>query len=116
MRRKEYKKGDRIFYECYDGSIGTDIVLKVEDRQNVYTDGKIEYFHVLYTSPYTMIEDYNCLPMNDPRVKELIKKYRKFDKEKDELINKMVVLLSPYEKTVQEEAITLLKVKLGIED
>ena len=116
MRRKEYKKGDRIFYECYDGTIGAAIVLDTEDRDEQIIGGKPIKFKLLKTGPYTSIEDYNCLPMSDPRVKELIKKYRKFDKEKEEVINKMVVLLSSYEKTVQEEAINLLKVRLGIED
>jgi hypothetical protein len=116
MRHKEYKKGDRIFYEYYDGTIGTAIVLDTEDRVYESIDDKPIKFKMLKTGPYTSIEDYSCLPMSDPRVKELIKKYKKFDKEKEEIINKMAVLLSSYEKTAQEEAINILKVRLGIED
>jgi hypothetical protein len=116
MRHKEYKKGDRIFYECYDGTIGTSIVLDTEDRVYESIDDKPIKFKMLKTGPYTSIEDYSCLPMSDPRVKELIKKYKKFDKEKGKVMGKILELVSPYEKEAQEEILTTLKAMLGIED
>lgn len=119
MRRKEYKVGDRIFYETYPKKeICTAIVKRV--RREYYIDDKgkeIPYkWLVLWESENCSsgIEDYSCLPYNDPRVKELIKKYKKFDKKKDNIVESIVKMLSPYDKSVQEEAIELVKIKFNI--
>ena len=44
-----------------------------------------------------------------------MKKYKKFDKEKDNIVESIVEMLSPYDKSVQEEAIELVKIKFNIE-
>ena len=75
MRWKKYKPGDRIFYECYDKSIGTDIVLSVEEKEYQSEQGYPVKYQWLNIDKYSGIENYSCLPQNDPRVKELVKQY-----------------------------------------
>lgn len=120
MSRKEYKVGDRIFYEKYpSGEMGTAIIKRIKNESYRDDNGEEIPFKwlVLWESGNCSsgIEDYNCLPHNDPRVKEAIKKYKKFDEEKDNIIESIIKMLSPYNKSIQEEAIELLKIKLNIE-
>lgn len=96
MRRREYKPGDRIFYKCFDGTIGTDIVLEVKDSSYRDDNGRVVPFKLLVVDEYSGIEDYNCLSYNSPEVKELRKQYNSFDKAKPKLIEKILNLLSPY--------------------
>ena len=73
--------GDRIFYEHYDGSIGTALITDIKDAQ--YTDfdqygkplkkGQVFKFKKYYTSQYETIEDYNCLSKYNPKVREFCK-------------------------------------------
>lgn len=119
MPKKEYKVGDRIFYENYPSKeVCTAIIKRIKNK--IYTDdnGKeIPYkWLVVWESGNCSsgIEDYNCLPYSDPRVKEEIKKYKKFDKAKDSIIESILKILSPYSKFIQEEALDLLKIKLDI--
>jgi len=79
-RTKKRKVGDRIFYEKYDGTIGTATIKEIEPRESVFNKkgeylgvGKKFKFNYYHTSDTEAIEDYNCLSDNDPRVKE----YRK---------------------------------------
>ena len=120
MCTEDYKVGDRIFYEEYpSGKVCTDIVKKV--KENSYRDDKgkeIPYkLLVLWESGSISeaIEDYNCLPYSDNRVKELIRKYKQFDKERDKIIDSIIDILFPYDKLVQTEIINMLKNKLNIE-
>lgn len=77
-RTKKRKVGDRIFYEKYDGTIGTAIIKRIEpvidtdmDKYgNRLKDGKMFEYNEYYTAVNTVIADYNCLSDNDPRVKE----------------------------------------------
>lgn len=120
MRRKEYKVGERVFYECYpSGEIGTAIIKRIESESYKDDNGKEIPFKWLILQEVANcssgIEDYNCLPYNDPRVKELIKQYKKIDKEKDNIVESIVEMLSPYGKSIQEEFIELIKIKLNIE-
>lgn len=70
------KIGDRVFFEYIsDGSIGEAIVMDIEPRSyKNYDDGQNKYvdidFNMLRTGKHSMIEDYNCLPEDDPRVIE----------------------------------------------
>lgn len=119
MSRKEYKVGDRIFYECYpSGEVGTAIIKRIENKSYRDDNGKeipFKWLILQESGSYSVgIEDYNCLPYNNPRVKELIKKYKKFDKEKDNIVESIVEILSPYDKSIQEEVIELIKIKLRI--
>lgn len=74
--KRNYKIGDRVFFEYIsDSSIGEAIVMDIEPRSyKHYDDGKNTYvdidFNMLRTGKHSMIEDYNCLPEDDPRVIE----------------------------------------------
>lgn len=77
-RTKQRKVGDRIFYERYDGAIGTAIIKKIEDAEYKESQGygkpdKVVKYKEYYTGINEVIEDYNCLSDNDPRVKEYCK-------------------------------------------
>lgn len=82
-RRKKYKVGDRIFFECYDGTIGTDIVIEIKPESYVNDNGKTINYDMLTVwesgNCSSSIEDYNTLPYSDPRVKELLKELKKQD-------------------------------------
>ena len=118
--KKQYKVGDRIFFECVDDSIGTAIVLKV--RKESYLDDKgkkVQYLWLITGESKDGlvscgIEDYNCLSENDPRCKELVTKYKKFDDQREEIINAILEIMSPWETEIQSEIIDLLKIKLNI--
>lgn len=83
-RRKNYKVGDKIFFEFYDGTVGTAIVLKIESKSYVDDNGKTINYNMLTTwksgNCSSGIEDYNTLPYSDPRVKELMKELKKQEK------------------------------------
>lgn len=115
---KEYKVGDRIFYEGdYDGRIYSDIVIDIEEKYYFDNKGKkIPYqFLILWRdgSCSSGIEDYNTLSPNDPKVKELVKKFAKFDEQKDSIMRSLLNILSPWEKEIQEEILELLKMQLN---
>ena len=82
-RRKNYKVGDRIFFEYYDGTVGTAIVLKIKPKSYVDDNGRTINYNMLITweSGNCSIgtEDYNTLPYSDPRVKALMKELKKQD-------------------------------------
>ena len=75
-KKKNYKIGDRIFFEyIYDETIGEAIVTDIEQRSyKQYDNKKNAYvdinFNMLRTGKYSMIEDYNCISEDDPRVIE----------------------------------------------
>jgi len=120
MCRKEYKVGDRIFYETYPNKeICTDIIKRIKNESYIDNNGKeipFKWF-VLWESGNCSsgIEDYNCLPYNDPRVKEFAKKYKDFDKNKKDILNSICKMICQYDKLAQIELIDLLKIKLNIE-
>ena len=75
-RTKQRKVGDRIFYEHHDGTIGTAIIKRIEPwessfdkKGNYLKNGKKYKYNIYHTSDIEVIEDYNCLSDNDPRVK-----------------------------------------------
>lgn len=80
-RTKQRKVGDRIFFECFDGTIGTATIKRIEpvvdthmDKYgNRLKDGKVFKYNEYYTGVSTVIADYSCLSDNDPRVKEYCK-------------------------------------------
>jgi hypothetical protein len=82
-KRKKYKVGDRIFFECLDGTIGTEIVLEVEPKSYIDDNGRTVNYDELITwrngNCSSSIEDYNTLPLSGPRVKELQKQLAKQD-------------------------------------
>lgn len=83
-RRKKYKVGDRIFFEhFFDGTIGTEIVLEIKPKSYIDDNGKTINYDELITwrsgNCSSGIEDYNTLPLSDPRVKALMKEFKKQD-------------------------------------
>lgn len=84
-KRKKYKVGDRIFFEYYDGTIGTDIVLEIKPESYVDDNGRTINYDMLITwksgsgNCCSGTEDYNTLPYSDPRVKALQKQLAKQD-------------------------------------
>lgn len=103
---KNYKIGDRIFFEYLsDNSIGEAIVTDIEPRSYQQYDGKNTYvdvhFNMLRTGPHEMIEDYNCIPEDDPRVIEykkthvdprvFIEKFEKFLRDNNFDINQKYI-------------------------
>lgn len=82
-RRKKYKVGDRVFFEYYDGTVGTAIVLEIKPESYVDDNGKTINYDMLITwksgNCSSGTEDYNTLPYSDPRVKTLMKELKKQD-------------------------------------
>ena len=118
MARKKCKVGDRVFFELPGGDIETAIVLEVEEQSYINDYGKEIPYLWLTTDKsdnFTMgIEDYNCLSASNPKCKELVAKYKKFDKKKDEIVNSILEIMSPWERAIQSEIIDTLKLKLHI--
>ena len=71
--QRSIKVGDRIYYECSDGTIGTSIVTKIEPR--TYLDSGHD-FNMLYTGPHSAIEDYNTLAPSNRKVRAYIKEVK----------------------------------------
>ena len=117
---KNYKIGDRVFYECYDGSIGSSIVIAIKAESYLDDRGREHPYQWLELwrdgNCSSGIEDYNCLSSNNPKVKEPAKKFAKFDKQKDSIMNSLLNILSPWGKETQKEIIELLKIQLKVEE
>ena len=73
--QKNIKVGDRIYYEYYDGTIGTSIVTKIEPRF-YWDNGKRFDYNMLFTGPYSAIEDYNTLSPSNRKVRAYIKEVK----------------------------------------
>lgn len=118
-RNKKYKVVDRIFYECYDGSVDTDTIIDIEDQSYITESGKEIHYQwlVLWRDGKVSsgIENYNCLSPSNPKCRSLIQQFAKFDKKRNEVIDSIVEIMLPWEKNIQEEIIKLLKVKLSLE-
>ena len=74
--QRNIKVGDRIYYECYDNTIGSAIVTKIEPRTYLVLNGKRYDFNMLFTGPYTCIEDYNTLAPSNRKVRTYIKEFQ----------------------------------------
>lgn len=114
----KYKPGDRIFYEWYsDKHIYSQIVIDVSEESYLDDRGRKHPYQWLTLwregNCSSGIENYNCLSPNDPKVKELAKKYAKFDKQKDSIMDSLLNILSPWEKEIQKEIIDLLKIQIN---
>ena len=73
--QRNIKVGDRIYYECYDETIGTSIVTKIEPR-TYWDNGKRFDYNMLFTGPDSAIEDYNTLAPSNRKVKAYIKEVK----------------------------------------
>lgn len=114
MQTKKYKIGDRVFYECVDGSIETSIVLGIEDREYNLDNGKTLKFQMLRTGEYTCIENYNCIPLSSPKIKELRKQYALYEKNKTSMIKKILDIMSPFNDDNKLNLLEELKYKIEL--
>ena len=92
--QRNIKVGDRIYYECYDGEIGSAIVTEIE-LQTYWDYGKKFDYNMLYTGPNTCIEDYNTLAPSNPKVKAYIKEMKA---KREALINEALMFAYPDRK------------------
>lgn len=100
--QRNIKVGDRIYYECYDETIGSSIVTKIEPRTYLVLNGKKFDYNMLFTGPHSAIEDYNTLAPSNSKVKAYIKEVKA--KRKD-LINEALVFAYPDKKCFSKKEI-----------
>lgn len=116
---KNYKIGDRVFYKCFDESIKSSIVIDVKEESYLDDKGRKHPYQWLTLwrdgNCSSGIENYNCLSPSNPKCRELAKKFAKFDKQKDSIIDSLLNILSPWGKETQKEIIELLKTQLKVE-
>ena len=98
--KRNIKVGERIYYECFDNTIGTAIVTKIQSRTYYWDNGKRYNFNMLSTGPYTAIEDYNTLLPSNPKVKAYIKKMKA---KRKALINEALMFAYPDRKDFSKE-------------
>jgi len=118
---KNYKIGDRIFYECNsDGCIYSKIVIDI--KEELYLDDKGRKHPYQWLTLWrdgncsSGIENYNCLSPSNPKCRELARKFAKFDKQKDSIMDSLLNILSPWGEEIQEQIIELLKIQLKAEE
>ena len=97
--RRDIKVGDRIYYECYDNTIGSAIVTKIEPR-TYWDNGKRYDFNMLFTGPHSVIEDYNTLAPSNPKVRTYIKEVKA---KRKALINEALMFAYPDRKDFSKE-------------
>lgn len=98
--QKNIKVGDRIYYECYDGGIGSAIVKEIRpDITTNFYDKPIR-FNWLTVGEYTCIEDYNTLAPSNPKVKAYIKGMKA---KREALINEALMFAYPDRKGFSKE-------------
>ena len=98
--QRNIKVGDRIYYECYDNTIGSAIVTKIEPRTYLVLNGKRYDFNMLFTGPYTCIEDYNTLSPSNHKVRTYIKEVKT---KREALINEALMFAYPDRKDFSKE-------------
>ena len=98
--QRNIKVGDRIYYECYDGEIGSAIVRDIRpDITTDYYDKPIR-FNWLIVGEYEKIEDYNTLAPTNPKVKAYIKEMKA---KREVLINEALMFAYPDRKGFSKE-------------
>ena len=90
--QRNIKVGDRIYYECYDGTIGTSIVTKIEPRTTYWDNDKRFDYNMLFTGLHSAIEDYNTLSPSNRKVRAYIKEVKT---KREALINEALVFAYP---------------------
>ena len=97
--QRNIKVGDRIYYECYDNTIGSAIVTKIEPR--TYWDNGNRYdFNMLFTGLHSVIEDYNTLAPSNKKVRAYIKEVKA---KRKALINEALMFAYPDRKDFSKE-------------
>ena len=97
--RRDIKVGDRIYYECYDNTIGSAIVTKIEPR-TYWDNGKRYDFNMLFTGLHSVIEDYNTLAPSNKKVRAYIKEVKA---KRKALINEALMFAYPDRKDFSKE-------------
>ena len=97
--RRDIKVGDRIYYECYDNTIGSAIVAKIEPR-TYWGNGKRYDFNMLFTGLHSVIEDYNTLAPSNKKVRAYIKEVKA---KRKALINEALMFAYPDRKDFSKE-------------
>ena len=97
--QRNIKVGDRIYYECYDNTIGSAIVTKIEPR-TYWDNGKRHDFNMLSLGLHTCIEDYNTLAPSNHKVKAYIKEVRT---KREALLNEALMFAYPDRKDFSKE-------------
>ena len=97
--QRNIKVGDRIYYECYDNTIGSAIVTKIEPR-TYWDNGKRYDFNMLFTGLHSVIEDYNTLAPSNPKVRTYIKEVKA---KRKALINEALMFAYPDRKDFSKE-------------
>ena len=98
--QRNIKVGDRIYYEYYDGTIGTSIVTKIEPRTYLVLNGKRFEYNMLFTRPHSAIEDYNTLAPSNRKVRTYIKEVKA---KRKALINEALMFAYPDRKDFSKE-------------
>lgn len=70
MRKKNV--GDRIYYESFDGSIGTAVITRIREQEGSKKYGQPDIYYIYETGPCSIIESYNCLADSNPKVRKYI--------------------------------------------
>lgn len=99
--KRNIKVGDRIYFEYFGGGIGSAIVTKIEPR-TYWDNGKRFDYNMLFTGPYTAIEDYNTLSPSNRKVKAYIKEV---NAKREALINEALIFAYPDKKCFSKKEI-----------
>ncbi len=91
------KVGDIVYFEmygsldCKDVTIGSDIVREITDESFIGDTGVIiNYKQYVTGDGMTAIEDYNCIPADDPRVIAYIEEAKRLADDRDTELRKFV--------------------------
>ena len=98
--QRNIKVGDRIYYECYDETIGTSIVTKIEPRTYLLINGMRFEYNMLFTGPHSVIEDYNTLAPSNRKVRAYIKEVKA---KRKALLNEALMFAYPDRKDFSKE-------------
>ena len=98
--QRNIKLGDRIYYEYFDGGIGSAIVTGIRPETTTDINGKEFSFNRLFTGPHTCIEDYNTLAPSNSKVKAYIKEMKS---KREALINEALMFAYPDRKGFSKE-------------
>lgn len=98
--KRNIKLGDRIYYEYFDGRIGSAIVISIRPETTTDIYGKAFSFNRLFTGPHTCIEDYNTIAPSNPKVKAYIKEMKV---KREAIINEALMFAYPDRKGFSKE-------------
>lgn len=98
--QRNIKIGDRIYFDYFDGRIGSATVISIIPETTTDINGKEFSFNRLYTGPHTCIEDYNTLAPSNPKVKAYIKELKA---KREALINEALMFAYPDRRGFSKE-------------